>query len=66
MNILRYVVFPWLVLFAAACSGMEIGGKLGVYAVDTHAERSETLNRPQRMSLKCLWSDCSGDVAQGS
>lgn len=39
------------------CSGLELGGKLGVYAVDERQESQRTYKRPQ--ALKCLFISCS-------
>lgn len=59
------VALAVVAFLATGCSGMEVGGKLGVYRVDTRADRSETYHKP--MPLKCyLWSDCTtGAVSNG-
>lgn len=45
----------------AACSGFEVGGKLGVYRVDTRSEVQQTFR--SNLPLKCyLWADCTGQA----
>ncbi len=54
-GIVLSVILWGLILSLTGCSGLELGGKLGVYAVDTRAERSETFRRPP---LKCMFVSC--------
>lgn len=47
----------------SGCSGVEVGGRLGVYRVDTRAERSETYR--ESVPLACyLWRDCSNTTEE--
>ena len=54
----------WLLALAflnTGCAGLEVGGKLGVYAVDEREEVQTT--RSKRRPLRCLWSNdvlCTG------
>lgn len=54
------------VLFGASgCSGMEVGGRLGVYRVDERQESQRTYR--QAVPLKCYFTSCApADEAQGS
>lgn len=47
------------------CSGLEVGGKLGVYAVDERQDSSRTYKRPP---LKCMFVACpqANEEVQGS
>ena len=45
-----------LVATMAGCSGLELGGRLGVYAVDEKQDSSRTYRRQQ--PLKCLFVSC--------
>jgi len=38
------------------CSGLELGGKLGVYRVDTYSQQSHTYRKP--MPWKCFFTTC--------
>lgn len=48
------------------CSGMEVGGRLGVYRVDERQDSSRTYR--QATPLKCYFVNCSAglDEQQGS
>lgn len=51
-----------LAFVLTGCSGMEVGGRLGVYRVDQRQESQATHRNP--MPLKCyLWADCAGGPA---
>lgn len=56
-NIFKFVAA--LVMIAlSACTGIEVGGKLGVYRVDTYSHSVDTKKQP--LPLKCyLWADCT-------
>jgi len=49
----------WLAVavYATGCAGVELGGKVGLYAVDERTERQET--RSVAKPLRCIWNDCS-------
>lgn len=53
-------------VFGTGCSGMEVGGKLGVYRVDEHSESSSFKGRP--VPLKCYFVNCgtAAEDVQGS
>ena len=46
-----------VLLLVSGCTGMEIGGRLGVYRVDERQESSRT-NVENRVPLKCYFVDC--------
>lgn len=51
----------------SGCSGIEVGGKLGVYRVDERSEQSRTYR--QNVPLKCYFVSCAdvqGDESRGS
>lgn len=56
--------FSWLLALAflgTGCAGVELGGKVGLYAVDEREEVQTT--RSKRRPLRCLWSNdiaCTG------
>lgn len=55
-NIFKFVAA--LVMIAlSACTGLEVGGKLGVYRVDERQDSSRT-NVENRVPLKCYFVDC--------
>ncbi len=59
-----YVLFASCPLYGLiGCSGLEVGGKLGVYRVDTHSEQSVTLKKP--LPLKCFFTTCEEAQQQG-
>lgn len=62
---MKKIMLIGLLMLMSGCSGIELGGKLGVYAVDEKQESQRTYDKPQRMSLKCLWFDCSSDANEG-
>jgi len=47
-----------LLLLVSGCTGMEVGGRLGVYRVDERQESSRT-NLENKVPLKCYFVDCS-------
>jgi hypothetical protein len=61
-----------LALLCSGCSGVEVGGKFGVYRVDERQDSSRTHAKP--LPWKCyLWADCSqqtvvsnGGMVEGS
>ncbi len=46
-----------VMMVTSGCSGIELGGKLGVYAVDERKEVQETASKS--MPLKCRFVNCS-------
>lgn len=50
----------------SGCSGIEMGGKLGVYRVDERNDASRTYRAP--LPLKCYFTTCApqGDQAESS
>ena len=54
----------WLLALAflgTGCAGLEVGGKVGLYAVDEREEVQTT--RSKRRPLRCLWANdvaCTG------
>lgn len=43
--------------YLTGCGGFEVGGKVGLYRVDEHAESSRMVRKP--LPLKCYFTDCS-------
>jgi len=61
---MKRIILIIMAMATSACSGLEIGGKLGVYAVDEKQDSSRTY---RRQSLKCLFVSCPVEAeAQGS
>lgn len=55
-NIFKFVAA--LVMIAlSACTGLEVGGKMGIYRVDERQDSSRT-NVENRVPLKCYFVDC--------
>lgn len=55
-----------VMLFSSGCAGMEVGGKLGVYRVDSRSDRSATTER-QTKPLLCYLKQCNGEeLSRGS
>lgn len=54
----------WLGLASvlSGCSGLELGGKLGLYAVDERREVQETASK--HLPLKCRFVNCAGEGYQ--
>lgn len=52
-------------MLTQGCSGLEVGGKFGVYAVDERQDSSRTYKRPP---LKCMFVSCpqASEEVQGS
>lgn len=46
-----------VVLFCSGCTGIEIGGRLGVYRVDERQESSRT-NVENKVPLRCYFVNC--------
>lgn len=44
-----------LVVGLSGCSGMELGGKMGIYRVD----QMESSQSTQKTPFKCLWTNCA-------
>ena len=56
MRTITLALLATIVATLSACTGMELGAKVGVYRVDERQESQATHNIP----LKCyLWADCS-------
>jgi hypothetical protein len=55
-NVFKFLV-GLIVLCCSACTGIEMGGKVGVYRVDERQESSRT-NVENRVPLKCYFVDC--------
>jgi hypothetical protein len=55
-NVFKFIVGV-IVLCCSACTGIEMGGKVGVYRVDERQESSRT-NVENRVPLKCYFVDC--------
>jgi len=56
MRTISLVILATIVATLSACTGMELGAKVGLYRVDERQESQATHNIP----LKCyLWADCS-------
>jgi len=61
---MKRIILVMIVMSCASCSGIELGGRLGVYAVDEKQDSSRTY---RRSSLKCLFVSCPVEAeAQGS
>lgn len=52
----------WVAVFSG-CSGMEVGGRLGVYRVDERQESQRTYR--QAVPLKCWFSTCTETPSNG-
>lgn len=48
----------YTLVFSTGCAGVELGGKMGLYAVDQREETQVTKSRAK--PLKCLWSQAEG------
>lgn len=60
---MKKTLIMMLIILMSGCSGMELGGKLGIYAVDEKQDSSRTYRRP---ALKCLFISCNEPQAEGS
>jgi len=56
VKVLKFVVGAIMCLLAG-CTGMEVGGKVGIYRVDERQESSRT-NVDNRVPLKCYFVQC--------
>lgn len=62
-GILMAAIAAVIVNMLTGCSGIEVGGKVGVYRVDQHQET--TSFRGASLPLKCyLWEDCTAIAPQ--
>ena len=53
-----YICLGVVLSLLSGCTGLELGGRLGVYRVDTYSQSVETKKQP--LPLKCyLWADCT-------
>jgi hypothetical protein len=50
------------ILMLSGCTGIEIGGRLGVYRVDERQESSRT-NVENKVPLKCYFVDCFSEIS---
>jgi len=50
-------ILALILIACSACTGIEVGGKLGVYRVDERQESSRT-NVDNRVPLKCYFVQC--------
>lgn len=58
MRTISLVILATIAATLSACTGMELGAKVGLYRVDERQESQRTHNVP----LKCyLWANCSGN-----
>jgi hypothetical protein len=65
MKTLKMVVSALVVVaWCTGCSGIELGGKVGLYAVDERHEVQDT--RSKSMPLKCRFVQCTNAELQGS
>jgi len=55
-NVFKFLV-GLIVLCCSACTGIEVGGKMGVYRVDERQDSSRT-NVENKVPLKCYFVDC--------
>lgn len=51
------MVAALVMIACSACTGIEIGGKAGIYRVDERQDSSRT-NVENRVPLKCYFVDC--------
>jgi len=58
-SVLFWVGVIAMTTLSTGCSGMEIGGKLGVYAVDERSEIQRTQSKS--MPLKCRFVSCDNN-----
>ena len=52
----------YLIASQMGCSGLEIGGSLGVYRVDTHKQASETYHKPTPWI--CYFKSCESETKE--
>jgi hypothetical protein len=67
IHILLLVLVCGVMMIVTGCSGLEVGGRLGVYRVDERQDSSRTYR--QNVPLKCYFTSCGSteqDEAQGS
>lgn len=55
---MKKYIFCAVALLCSGCTGIELGGRLGVYRVDERQESSRT-NVENKVPLKCYFVDCS-------
>lgn len=58
------VLVGTVAILCSGCSGVEVGGKLGVYRVDQRQESQATHRQP--IPLKCYITQCGPEEVQGS
>ena len=63
---MKKVILAIIITVAATgCSGMEVGGKFGVYRVDEKSDHSRTYRK--NVPLACyLWKNCTASQADES
>jgi hypothetical protein len=54
------VIWGGIVMFATGCSGIGLGHKLELYAIDDRKESHEVTSRS--MPLKCRFVNCAGEA----
>jgi hypothetical protein len=57
--IVSSVLWLGIAVLTTGCSGIELGGKVGLYAVDERREVQETASKS--MPLKCRFVNCAGE-----
>lgn len=54
---MKMLIACGVLMLVSGCTGIELGGRLGVYRVDERQESSRT-NVENRVPLKCYFVDC--------
>lgn len=54
---MKMLIACGVLLLVSGCTGIELGGRLGVYRVDERQESSRT-NVENRVPFKCYFVDC--------
>lgn len=62
--IISVAVLSWALLLTTGCSGIELGGKLGMYRVDEKQESQRTYRHS--VPLKCYFVNCDQPAEEAS
>lgn len=53
----KIILLSTLLLAISGCTGIEVGGRLGIYRVDQQVNSSQT-NVQNKVPLKCYFVEC--------
>jgi hypothetical protein len=56
----------WAVLTTTGCAGIELGGKVGIYEVETRDTQETVTTRAKPFICRLRQCDAAGNVIQGS